>query len=548
MATPSPPQHKAEFAQGPADRVTNGGTSTESPGAATTGGNGAPANGSAASSVRPHSSMRAELEQLEAVGRLSWSTAVPSWLLSAVVHMALLVVLGLLLIPDTIKEQARDLLSVNTEKADDLEEIKPLEQSNPVDIDAEATDIAEPIETDNIQQEVEISNFDDAAAAQLDVKLSDFSDEHALNSDLMSEIGSYSGRGLEGRGEAARKKLVAERGGSEASEAAVARALRWLIAHQYPDGSWSFDHTRGECQGACPHPGSLGDSGKLGATGLGLLPFLGAGQTHRQGEYKEHVNAALYFLVQNMQLSDEGGSLRDGGNMYSHGIAAIAMCEAYAMTEDPGLAGPAQQALNYIMYAQDPVGGGWRYSPRQPGDTSVVGWQLMALKSGNMAYLRIDPRTIAGVENFLNSVQSDSGAKYGYTNPGAGPATTAVGLLCRMYLGWGRDHAALRRGVQSLADRGPSKSDMYFNYYATQVLHHYEGEPWQSWNPRMRDFLVNTQAMGGHEQGSWHFKGAHGADTGGRHYSTTMATMILEVYYRHLPIYKHQASENEFDD
>jgi hypothetical protein len=116
-----------------------------------------------------------------------------------------------------------------------------------------------------------------------------------------------------------------------------------------------------------------------------------------------------------------------------------------------------------------PVGGGWRYSPRQAGDTSVVGWQLMALKSGHMAYLIVPKETIQGSIKFLDSVQAESGAKYGYTGPGGGNATTAVGLLCRMYLGWKMDHPAIRAGRSARRD-GAIKGNMYFNYYATQVM------------------------------------------------------------------------------
>jgi hypothetical protein len=87
---------------------------------------------------------------------------------------------------------------------------------------------------------------------------------------------------------------------------------------------------------------------------------------------------------------------------------------------------------------------------------------------------------------------------------------------------------------------------MYYNYYATQVMRHYEGEVWDKWNKEMRDWLVNTQDMNGHQKGSWTMKGDHGSDSGGRIYCTSMATMILEVYYRHMPIYGKQAAEDEF--
>jgi hypothetical protein len=219
------------------------------------------------------------------------------------------------------------------------------------------------------------------------------------------------------------------------------------------------------------------------------------------------------------------------------------------MTRDKALRQPAQMTLNFTCYAQDSVGGGWRYEPGQPGDTSVLGWQLMSLKSGHMAYLQVPPMTIRLASHFLDTVQADRGANYGYTTPGNGAATTAIGLLCRMYLGWKKDNPDLERGVQWLAIQGPSRGDMYYDYYATQVMRHWEGELWEQWNQKMRDHLVNSQAKQGHEAGSWYFpRGDLGATQGGRLYCTTMATMILEVYYRHLPVYRKRSIEDDFPE
>ncbi len=87
------------------------------------------------------------------------------------------------------------------------------------------------------------------------------------------------------------------------------------------------------------------------------------------------------------------------------------------MTGDESLATPAQLCLNYFSYAQNPDGGGWQYSPRVGGDTSVVGWQLMALKSGAMGGLEINPITLRKAAYFLDSVQMNDGAFYGYDKP-----------------------------------------------------------------------------------------------------------------------------------
>jgi hypothetical protein len=81
---------------------------------------------------------------------------------------------------------------------------------------------------------------------------------------------------------------------------------------------------------------------------------------------------------------------------------------------------------------------------------------------------------------------------------------------------------------------------MYYNYYATQFMHHYGGYEWENWNEKMRDWLVTTQEQHGHAAGSW-MPGTRWSSHGGRLYMTTMAIMTLEVYYRHLPLYQRGA-------
>lgn len=345
-----------------------------------------------------------------------------------------------------------------------------------------------------------------------------------------------------GRGEASRAVLVAAAGGNSESEAAVAMGLRWLAAHQNPDGSWSFDHRSHDCDDTCSDAGHLRDC-TMGATSMALLAFLGAGHTHQTGEYASHVRTGIEYLVNNMRVDKKFGDLRQPnrqGNMYVHGLATMALSEAYAMTEDRQLLRPTQFAVNFIVDAQH-KGGGWRYEPNQPGDTSVVGWQVLALESARTAGLRVPRSTFGKTTNFLDSVQGGGGATYGYMTPGNGQTTTAVGLLCRMYFGWERDRKEIRDGVAYLSKLGPSPNGIYYNYYATQVLHHYGGDEWIRWNEKMRDHLVDTQIRRGHGRGSWDPADPH-ASSGGRLYMTTLATMTLEVYYRHLPLYQWRES------
>jgi hypothetical protein len=348
---------------------------------------------------------------------------------------------------------------------------------------------------------------------------------------------------LDGRDSKLKAYLLRD-GGTKQSEDAVMRGLRWLAAHQRDDGSWHFDHAMGGGCQYCSHPGNHGSS--IAATGLALLPFLGAGQTHTRGEFTETVRKGLDYITKRMVVTPLGGDLQDGITLYAQGIATLALCEAYALTGDRSLHRPCVEAVTFIVNAQDKNGGGWRYVPGQPGDTTVTGWMLMALKSGQLSYLPIPAEVQKRAWKYLDSVQDDSGAAYGYQGPSREePTMTAIGLLCRMYGGWPRRHPSLMRGVRTLSRKGPSSNDMYYNYYAAQVLRHYGGEEWIAWNEVLRERLIRTQATEGHESGSWYFKDKNG-DQGGRIYNTAMAVLTLEVYYRYLPIYGAAVLNDDF--
>jgi hypothetical protein len=232
-----------------------------------------------------------------------------------------------------------------------------------------------------------------------------------------------------------------------------------------------------------------------------------------------------------------------GGDMYSHAIATMVVCEAYGLTGDSPLRKPAIAALNYILAAQSD-NGGWRYFPRQGGDTSVTGWQVMALKTGSMAGFKIPSRTFTEAGRWLDSCMFNDGGGYGYLTVNDGtPATSAIGLLLRQYLGWEYRHPSLKAGINRLKSLPPELSNnQYYNYYATQVLYHMGGEAWDFWNPQLRDLLIKTQDKGDprnpHQAGSWDPKGDPYGFNGGRLMITSLALLNLEIYYRYVPLYR----------
>ena len=87
-------------------------------------------------------------------------------------------------------------------------------------------------------------------------------------------------------------------------------------------------------------------------------------------------------------------------------------------------------------------------------------------------------------------------------------------------------------------------------FRADQIMHHFEGDMWIAWNNKMKGILLKAQSRAGHEAGSFYddVGGDHGSHAAGRLYCTALSTMILEVYYRHLQIYKNQSVDEEFKE
>jgi hypothetical protein len=485
------------------------------------------------------------------------------YVISTILHTIVALVLAYIILPADSIEELLQITSSISEDVEAEEEFDLVDIPQPEDEKQEDEKQEEPVavETDS---PVTIDINDLAPSIEETPK-----DDSAKGTPLENK-GEFAGRS-----EAGKQAILKTYGGNAASEKSVARGLKWLASVQQKDGGWSFDKV-----------GGAGGAGNMkvertAATSMCLLAFLGAGHTHERGSYQKNVEAGLSFLIRSIKLTSDGGDLRGPGDgkMYAHGLATIALCEAYALSNTvmeesraasakkgrksasarsrertakrkraeatKKLRQAAQLAINYVVRAQNTKNGSWGYTPRSDGDTSVVGWQVMALVSARSGKLSVPRVVFKGADHFLNSVQSGGGAFYGYRGREKKASTTAIGLLCRMYLGWKQDNQGLIDGVNYIAQIGPVKNNIYHNYYATQVLHHWGGEKWKKWNEKNRNWLVETQVASGNGAGSWNPAGGHSSKAG-RIYQTCLCIMTLEVYYRHLPLYKRTQKTGDF--
>jgi len=306
-------------------------------------------------------------------------------------------------------------------------------------------------------------------------------------------------------------------------------------------------------------------------TGLALLSFLGAGYTHTDGKYRAVVARGLAYLLANQKpdgdlfLPLDPRSVQNV-RLYSHGIASIALCEAYGMTREARLRQPAQRALDFIVASQSQEEGGWRYTPGHGSDTSVSGWQVMALKSGELSGLSVPSRCYALVTRWLDHAQGAGGdpSRYAYRPNSTqihqrepSRVMTAEALLMRQYLGWRRDTPDMIEGADWLRTNPPQfgrptssqpsgDRDAYYWYYATQVMFQMQGDYWRDWNEKLQPLVLASQVTDGPLSGSWDpllpVPDRWGY-WGGRLYLTSMHLLMLEVYYRHLPIYQNLAPQ-----
>ena len=277
---------------------------------------------------------------------------------------------------------------------------------------------------------------------------------------------------------------------------------------------------RGILNGVAQFPS---DNYDTGATGLALLAFMGAGHTHKniKSPYRENLQKAVNWLLS--RESNRGSFSRN--TFYEQGIAAMALCEAYGITNDPKLKKAAQKSADYIV-SQMGQDGGFGYDGAG-NDTHVTSFQVMALKSAVLAGLHVPKEALTRLLKYYKKALNKNGTTgYGKADRGSPEsARTAVGLFVRMFLKVKTTDPDALKIADVLDDVGPQTSALYQIYDGTYGMFQMGGHYWKNWNDRFRDPVIEIQNRDGHWTGR-----------GGDVIATTFYIMSLEVYYRYLPV------------
>ena len=486
-----------------------------------------------------------------------WMSRAPWLMISVVAHGIIAVIL--LAIPWEVfdSNDAKKIQTSIEQAPEEVFEEPPEEEPEPI----EEEEIEEPVLKD-----AEISDHNEDETDQYDSTEGDpdFISDTPFDSDQFNSIiGIGGGAGGKFGNRFGGRRNLRSAGGS-GTEQALKDGLDWLAKHQDEDGRWAADDYTDHCppDDQCREQGDGGEAlHDVGMTGLCLLAFLGDGNTTSKGEYKDNVARGITFLKS--QQDPDTGLLGDDighGFMYNHAIGALAICEAYYFSKSPLIKRTAQKAINFITRARNPYTA-WRYDAQPTGDndTSVTGWMVFALKSAEEAGLKVDKEAFAGALTWIDEVTDVNNGRVGYDSIGSessritginehfprdkGEAMTAVGLLCRFFLGQDPDdnevmekHAELMRDSLPVWDPDGYGNDMYYWYYGTYAMFQMGGSRfWKPWNESMKPAVLKSQRKEGHLLGSWDPVGPWGY-AGGRVYSTACMVLCLEVYFRYAKV------------
>jgi len=414
--------------------------------------------------------------------------------------------------PRTAANRPRDRVPVEEEVDPDALETRPIDEQEKVVestmLDESKVDNESEAEAQEVQEALGNPRFD--SESPFEGRGGNFAGGAAIG--VCGGAGGMFGgrRGLH-------RNQRAEGGG--ATEGVTESGLEWLKKHQSHDGNWDTDGFEGR------------------TTGLALLAFLGYGETHKTPRYGSVVRSGLKHLK---GIQDSGGCFGPRGAtgfLRRHAVSALAMAEAYGLTQSPLFKASAQNGIDFLLSIRNP-GAGWG-DGAGTGDSDILttAWAVFALKSAASGGLRVDPAALDEAGAWLaRAAESPSGA--------VSSAEAAAALAAWILAGADPGDASFRRLADRVLAVIPTPGETEALYFGTLAAFQVGGDGWKKWNEAMKKAVIDTQR--GKEdldsRGSW--DPANPADMGARTSTTAYNGMCLEVNYRYARVFGARQPSN----
>ena len=271
-----------------------------------------------------------------------------------------------------------------------------------------------------------------------------------------------------------RALITEQNGGSIQTQQAVENALEWLSGEQEEDGRWDPRrfNAGNEANVYGHNRGGAGFHADTGITGLVVLSFLGAGHTHLEGPYRKNVQKGLEYLIRTQ--NGDGSMYGNAGlfaRTYCHGMALMAIAEAYSITGDGRIRPFVVKGQQYTVSTQNPATGGWRYRPGDDGDMSQFGWQVLALKNCEQAGIPIPTATRSLMEDFLDGYKKGNSGGLAAYRPAEKPTRTmtAEALFCRRLLDLPVSSAMSSEATAFVLEQLPGTAEIDNLYYLSLI-------------------------------------------------------------------------------
>jgi hypothetical protein len=326
--------------------------------------------------------------------------------------------------------------------------------------------------------------------------------------------------------QAAEKEILPKHVTPEAMRAVI-KGLDYLTTHQADDGSWI---TGG------------GQAYPVAMTGLAGTALLAHGHSPTRGKYAKNIQGAVEYLVRcGTSTGLITGPNQDSGQpMHGHGFALMFLASVYGMVTKESLRQEVRSVIRkaVTLTSQGQSGqGGWTYIPGAGDEGSVTVTQVQALRAAHNAGFLVPRAVIEEAVRYLEKCRTpEGGIQYSLLSGGGPRLPISAAAVATLYNAGQFESTIATDCLKYVWDQFRATEEwhkegghaFYTHLYAAQAFYMAGDQYWDAYFPKSRDQLLAMQAP----EGSWHGDGI------GEVYGTAIATIILQLPYKYLPVFQ----------